>query len=480
MESIWKQTTETYAHRALSRGTSVDVAVIGGGLAGILTAYLLAENGADVIVLEKNTVGSGQTGNTTAKITAQHGLIYDRLTAAFGKKKAGHYAEANQAAVARYAEIIRRLGIDCDFTECPAYLYSTENAKPLRREANAAAALGLPVSFTRKTALPFEVAGAVRMEGQACFHPLKFLRALAGRMDVYEHTPVQWVRGNRIGADGHTVTAKHIMFACHFPFLNKPGYYFLRMHQERSYVLALKDAAQLDGTYVGMDAHGYSFRNYGDLLLLGGADHRTGDNKKGGKYAALERAAAAFYPGSTPVARWSAQDCITLDGIPYIGQFSRKTPDWYVATGFAKWGMSTSMVAAMLLSQSICGLQSPWADVFSPARCTPLQSLPAFLGNGARTAQSYAKRFFSIPRKRARDLSAGRGGIVKTAEGKAGVFLDRAGHTHTVAPTCPHLGCQLTWNPDEQSWDCPCHGSRFDCDGRLLDEPAEKDIGRDA
>jgi len=478
LKSIWSKTTDLPEYPALSGNITTEAAVIGGGLAGILTAFYLQQRGIKTVVLEADRIGSGQTKNTTAKITAQHNLIYHKLILNFGEEKAQQYADANQQAIAEYHRIITENRIDCDFEERPAYLYSTnpQDVPALEQETAAAQRLGIDAAFTGQSTLPFPIAGAVKFQGQAQFHPLKFLRTIAKDLVIFERTRVKTVEDDRVQTAQGTVRAEHIVFATHFPFINLPGFYFARMHQERSYVLALRHAAQLDGMYLGVDAEGLSFRNSGDILLLGGARHRTGENSAGGKYDMLRQKAALFYPESTEAAHWSAQDCIPLDGVPYIGQFSASTPNWYVATGFGKWGMTSSMVSARLLSDLIAGRENPHAEVFSPQRFTPSASAKAFLADSAQAVKGLTRRVFALPEADAEALPAGHGGVVERDGHKAGVFKDEHGKVYLVSIRCPHLGCQLEWNPDEKSWDCPCHGSRFDYRGKLIDNPAQEDL----
>lgn len=478
MESIWSKTTEIEKFPQLSGDLETEAAVIGGGLAGILTAYFLQKCGVKAVVLEAGRVGSGQTGNTTAKITSQHNLIYAKLLQEFGEEKARQYASANQQAVEEFRRMIEGAGMDCEFEECPAYLYSTDPQKinALEQEVLAAQKLGLPAEFTTQTNLPFSVAGAVRFGGQAQFHPLKFLKEVSKELTVYEQTPVKTVEGERIQTSRGTVTARHIIFACHFPFINAPGLYFARMHQERSYALSLSHAARLDGMYLGVDEDGLSFRNSGNLLLLGGGSHRCGENSKGGKYAMLRERAAQFYPQGMETACWSAQDCITLDGVPYIGTFASSVPNWYVATGFGKWGMSSSMAAARLLSDQITGKENPCAEVFSPQRFKLSASMESLLTDGGQAVKGLSRQIFAPPRADIEALPAGHGGVVECEGEKVGVYKDESGEVFMVSTRCPHLGCQLEWNPDEKSWDCPCHGSRFDYKGRLLDNPAQENL----
>lgn len=480
MESIWSKTTELPAFDNLPGDRSAEVAVIGGGLAGLLTAKKLKQRGVDVIVIEAETIASGQTRNTTAKITSQHGLKYDSLIQNFGERLAWQYAQANELAISEYRRMIEEEQIDCGFRECPAYLYSLLETEPLRQEAEAAKRLGIKAEYTDKTELPFPVKGAVRFDHQAQFHPLDFIKELVKGLTIYEHTRAITAEAGKIITDQGTVAAKKIVFATHYPFLNQPGYYFLRMHQERSYVLALKNAVRLDGMYYGIDEkEGWSLRNENDLLLFGGGNHRTGENRAGGKYRMLRNKARDLWPNAAEMAHWSAQDCMPLDGVPYIGQFSDPTPNWFVATGFQKWGMTSSMAAAMILTDQILGVNNPYAAVFSPQRFTPSASAQSFLEEGKHAVRDLSRRVFAPPRALAEELPAGHGGVVELDGEKVGVYKDEDGRLYAVSIRCPHLGCQLEWNPDEKSWDCPCHGSRFDYHGNLIDNPAQEGLHHD-
>ena len=475
-ESIWSKTAAISASAPLVDDLTVDAAVIGGGLAGILAAHFLREAGLRTVVLEASHAGSGQTKNTTAKITSQHGLIYHRLIQEFGIEKARQYAEANQAAIEAYRSLIASHQINCEFTECPSFLYTTAAQTPLRRECEAACSLGIPATLTQETELPFPVTAALRFERQARFHPLKFLQAIAQPLEIYSRTTVTAVKGTHVETPCGAVTARHILFACHYPFINVPGYYFMRMHQERSYVIALAQGATMEGMYLGIDSDGFSFRPHGAALLLGCGNHRTGENAAGGQYNTLRNAARRYFPGCSEITHWSAQDCMTLDGIPYIGRFSAATPNWYVATGFQKWGMTSSMVSALLIRDLIVNGESPWEAVFSPQRFTPSPSAKALMEETAHAAKGLARKLFVPPAAEVDALAAGHGGVVSWNGEKVGVYKDETGTCFAVSVRCPHLGCQLEWNPEEKSWDCPCHGSRFDYRGNLIDGPAQEDL----
>ncbi len=472
MASIWAMETLIRRRKPLAGDLKTEVAVVGAGMAGILIAYRLQKAGRQVVVLEAGRIGGGQTRNTTAKITSQHGMFCQKLIQNLGRERARQYAAANEAAIRAYRELIDSRGIDCDLEAKCAYLYGVDR-EALQREAEAAASLGLPAVYLEQVPLPVPGAGAVRFAGQAQFAPLRFLAALAEKLTVYEQTRVLRAEGQTLVTDRGQVQAEQIVFACHYPFINFPGLYFARMHQERSYVLALENVPKLDGMFIGASSDACSLRTYGDLLLMGGESHRTGEDRQGGRYAALRQRAKEWFPGCREVACWSAQDCITADGVPYIGRYAASRPDWFVATGFHKWGMTSSMAAAMVLEDLMCGRESPYAAAFDPGRVT-LGLLPGVAEESVQAARGLAKTFFQPPKERT--ILPGHGGETAVRGEKADVYREDDGKALAVSLRCPHLGCQLTWNPDENSWDCPCHGSRFDKEGHLLSGPAQKDL----
>ncbi len=421
-----------------------DVIVIGAGMAGLLTAYYLQEQGKHVLILEADEVASGQTGRTTAKITSQHGLKYCSLIEDIGWEKARLYARANEAAIKEYERLILSKGIECHFEKAPAYLYTLENPQVLKAEARAASRLGIDAFFTTETELPFDVAGAVCFRHQAQFSALEFVEHIAEELEIQTHTQVKRILGNRVITKNKEFVADKIVVATHYPIKNVPGFYFLRQHQERSYVLALSGCEKMKGMYLGIDKAGFSFRQLKDVMLLGGGSCRTGDNRIGGAYDKLREAAKQYYPESVEKAHWAAQDCMPHDGIPFIGRYSVFIPNLYVATGFQKWGMTSSMIAAHILRDEICGVPNPFAELFTPQR---------FHGKAAM-------------RNLLTDIGVSVKGLWK------GIVCGKV-------PRCSHMGCELVWNPEEESWDCPCHGSRFNAEGSLLDNPAKKPMKRD-
>lgn len=429
MNSLWSETAQLPQFEPLKGNLKTDVLIIGGGLAGILCAHMLSQAGVDYALVEAGRICSGVTKNTTAKITIQHGLIFDKLIKTFGEERARMYLSANRDALERYRILCR--DIDCDFEEQDSYVYSLSNRAKIENEVAALERLGCPAEFVKKPPLPIKTVGAVRIDRQAQFHPLKFVAAIAKDLRIFENTKVQELTPKGALTDRGKILAKKIIVATHFPIINKHGAYFLKLYQDRSYVLALKYAEDVGGMYIDESGKGLSFRNSGDLLLLGGGSHRTG--KSGCGWDELGRTAKRLFPNSREVCRWATQDCMTLDGVPYIGQYSKSTPNMYVATGFNKWGMTSSMVAATLLRDAVLGRKNEYAEVFSPSRSILHPQL-----------------------------------ALNALESTIGLL------TPTV-PRCPHLGCALKYNKEERSWDCPCHGSRFEKNGRLIDGPATDD-----
>ncbi len=430
MESLWKKTAELPGFPSQQKDIKTEVLIIGGGMAGVLCAWKLHRAGVPYVLVEADTICSGITKNTTAKITSQHGLIYHKLISKFGTENAKEYLAANEAALQTYRKLCRN--IDCDFEEKSAYTYSKNDRNKIDRELDALEKLGFPARFAGSVPLPFQVAGAVMFPNQAQFHPLKFISGISKDLHIYEHTRVRELIGTTAVTNHGKIHAGKIIVTTHFPFINKHSSYFIKLYQHRSYVLALQNAPEVNGMYLDEAQAGMSFRNYKNLLLIGGGDHRTG--KKGGGWQELQSFAGKYYPKSEEKYRWATQDCMSLDGVPYIGPYSASTKNLYVATGFNKWGMTTSMVSATILCELVQGRKNPYGEVFSPSRSI---LHPQLAVNGFETLVSF---------------------LTPTAK------------------RCPHLGCALKWNPQEHTWDCSCHGSRFTRDGNLIDNPATGDL----
>ncbi len=430
MDSVWEKTASFPSFSSLEGERKCDVLVIGGGICGILCAYMLRQSGVDAVLVEANSLCSGITKNTTAKITVAHGLIYDKLINTYGVDKAREYLVSQMSALEKYRELCKR--VECHFEEKDAYVYSLSAQKKIENEISALKKLGLECELTKNVSLPFKIAGAVKYSAQAQFNPLEFLLSLLDNLEIYEHTAIKKLDGNTAISDKGKIVANKIIVATHFPFINKHGLYFLKMYQHRSYVIALENAQRLNGMYVDEDKRGLSFRNYENLLLLGGGAHRTGKN--GGGWDELRGFAQKYYPKSRELTHYATQDCMSLDSVPYIGKYSSCTDNLYVATGFNKWGMSSSMVASKLLCDLILGKKNTYANVYSPNRSI---LHPRLLENALESVLNLIR-----PSSR----------------------------------RCTHLGCRLVWNKNERSWDCPCHGSRFEENGALINNPAMKDL----
>lgn len=429
-ESVWNVQSSMPHFEKLNGSIKTDVLIIGGGMAGVLCAYFLQKAGVDYVLVEGKKICCGVTQNTTAKISAAHGLIYNELLHQAGQERAKRYLEANLKAVQSFGELCR--GIDCDYKEVTSYVYSLDNRKKLEDEADALRHLGWDAAILETPKLPMQTMGAVCMEHQAQFHPLKFVAKIAHGLTIYEDTFVKEFKDHTAVTESGNITYRKVIFATHFPIDNKHGLYFLKMYQHRSYVIALENAEDVEGIYIDENRKGMSFRNYKDLLFLGGGSHRTG--KKGCCWQELKEAAHQYYPEASIKYAWAAQDCMTLDHIPYIGVYGKHMPDGFVATGFNKWGMTSSMIAAHILTDQILEKENSYGKIFAPSRSIWKLQLAV---NGLEAVFNLL-----TPSK----------------------------------PRCPHLGCALKWNPAERTWDCPCHGSRFDKEGRLLDNPANGDL----
>ncbi|MCL2051507.1 MAG: FAD-dependent oxidoreductase [Lachnospiraceae bacterium] len=419
----------------LDLNKKTDVLIVGGGICGILLAYRLKEIGISTIIAEAKTILSGTSGNTTAKITAQHGLIYSDIIKHYGAEKARMYYDANTKAIKDFRALASKF--PCDLETKDAYIYSTDNRAKIEREADALRKINLNARIADEVPIPLNIKAAIVMENQAQFNPLKFLYAMAENLEIYEHTLIKRIEsGKAITNNGNIITAKYIVLATHYPLLNIPGLYFMKLYQHRSYVYALENAPNVNGMYLDEKDNGLSFRNYQDLLFVGGGSHKTGAKKQSKNYHDLRLKVRELFPHSNINCHWAAQDVMSLDKIPYAGKFSPRKYHLFVATGFNKWGMTGSMAAADVIKNLIAYGKSDYEELYSPQRSMFTKQLGTNL-------KSAALGLFKI------------GG-----------------------PRCPHMGCKLVFNRIERTWDCPCHGSRFGKHGNIIDNPAKHDIAR--
>ena len=491
--SLWVSTSDAPAFEQLEGDTETDVAVIGAGIAGLTAAVLLKEQGRRVVVIDSGGVAAGATGFTTAKVTALHGLVYDGLRQSYGDEGARHYAAANLTGMATVLALAERYGIECDLERRPAYTYTQEESSldAVRAEVEAARAAGLDAHFTTDTDLPYPVAGAIRVDDQAQFHPRRYCLGLARALEgggcrVYERTRALDVdedgaRGT-VRTHGGTLTADVVIEATHLPFSDRGGY-FARSYPMRSYALSARlDGPVPAGMYLSVDSPTRSVRSARlggeDVAILGGEGHKVGqDPDTTERYRALEEWAREQFPVRTITHRWSAQDYMPVDHVPFVGALAKGSRRVLVATGFKKWGMSNGSAAGVMLADRIAGRDNEFAGFFDTDRRNPRQSLKELLKENADVAKRFVGDRVRTDPRSPDDLAPGEAAVVAGSGGRVAAYRDPAGALHQVSPVCTHLGCTVSWNGAETTWDCPCHGSRFTCDGQVIEGPAVKDLG---
>jgi glycine/D-amino acid oxidase-like deaminating enzyme/nitrite reductase/ring-hydroxylating ferredoxin subunit len=492
--SYWVESTPETVYPPLEPGLEVDVAMLGGGITGLTTALLLKEEGLSVAVVEMKRVARGVSGYTTAKLTSGHGPIYAELRSRYGADAARLYGESNEAALAWIAEAVDGRGIDCDFERTFNTVYSEDpsDVEELREEAEAARQAGLDASFTNELPLPFPIAGAVRLEGQAQFHPRKYLLALAAAVagdgsHVFEETRAVDVREGEpctVETLRGPLRAHHVVVATHLPFLDR-GLFFVKAHPSLSYAVAapVDAAAAPDGMHISISQPSRSIRTTPDgdgrLLIVGGEGHKPGAGDSRASYAALERTARERFGAEEVRHRWCTHDYSPVDGLPYIGTLRRSTDRIFVATAFAKWGLTKGTLAAMIIRDAIVGRRSPWADLYEANRLNVRRSAPTFVKENAAVGARFVGDRLSPGKAAAAELAPGQGAIVRDGRRKLAVHRDEAGELHVLSARCTHLGCLVRWNEAETTWDCPCHGSRFAADGTLVEGPAVEDLPRE-
>ena len=490
--SFWVLTTPETDYPALEGELEVDVCVIGAGIAGLTAAALLKREGKRVAVVESKRIVHGATGYTTAKVTSGHGAVYADLEENFGAAAARIYADSNEAALARVAQFVEEDGIDCDFERKANYVFaeSPDEVAQLKKEVDAAKRAGLDVSFTAETSLPFEVAGAVRLENQAQFHPRKYLLALAETIPgdgshVFEQTIAENVKGTTVTTKGGSVRAKDVIVATHLPFEDS-GLFFTKAHPHRSYAVAapVDASAAPDGMFINSGVPTRSVRTIRDgeriLVQIGGEGHKLGDeDDPTRRYRTLEDYLGKHWPQAGPVEyRWSTQDYMSVDRVPYIGRLRRTSAHVFTATGFSKWGMTGGTLAAMLLSDRILGRENPWAGLYDAKRIKLKASLKRFVAGNRSAAYHFVSDRLRSDDADVESLGRGDGAIVRKGARKRAVYRDESGALHVLSPVCQHLYCHVIWNPAEQSWDCPCHGSRYSGEGEVIQGPTVKPLKR--
>lgn len=488
-ESYWLATIPESGYPALQGDIHADIAIIGGGIVGLTTAYLLKEAGfSSIAIIEGDRILGGVTGHTTAKVTSQHHLIYDRLLSKFGKRQAQQYAESNQAAIEKISTIVNSKKIDCDFVRKPAYVYagSEDSVERIRNEVQAAKNIGLPASFAENLPLPFKTYGAVRFSNQAQFHPAKYLTALAKEIHgdgchIFERTRALKIEGENpttITTDKGAVTAQKVIQAMHYPIHDKPGMFFQRLCQSRSYVLGVRIMDPFpDGMFINAEEPTRSLRSQrtdeGELILVSGEGHRTGEEEyETDRYKNLEKWVRSIYSVKSIDYHWSTQDAISIDHVPYIGRQTSDSENLYLATGFKKWGMTTGTVAAMIITDMILGKSNPWEEVYDPSRFKPIESAKSLISQAVEATKGLIGDRILPTHKEASQIAPGEGAIVKIEGERVAAYRDQNGTLYTLDPSCKHMGCIVSWNDAEKTWDCPCHGSRYKATGEIIHSPA--------
>ena len=493
--SLWVATTPATAYPKLEGDVEADVAVVGAGITGVVTAWFLKEAGLRVALVETNRVGGGTTGYTTAKLTVGHNLVYRDLEQKHGRDTARVYAESNQWALDRLRRLVTETGIDCDWEPAPNYVYTAakDRVSDLETELAALRRAGVEAELTAETDLPFPVAAAIRIDEQAQFHPCKFTQGLAARIDcdgsqVFEQSPATAVRsGDRrtVVTDGGTVRAEHVVIASHMPFLDR-GLLFTKAHPQKSYAVAarIEPANAPNGMYINVEEPTRSLRTSpgpedSRFLIVGGEAHKPGrDRDTRRRYEALEGFLHEHFGAREVEHRWSTHDFVPVDRLPYIGRLRRFDAQVLTATGFAKWGLTKGVVAAAVLRDAILGGENAWASTYDAQRLRPKAGAKKFLTENGRVAGWFVGDRLR-PRAGRDDLTRlapGEGTVARIGGRHLAVHRDDDGNLAAVSARCTHLGCLVGWNRADRTWECPCHGSRFAADGSLLEGPATKPL----
>jgi glycine/D-amino acid oxidase-like deaminating enzyme/nitrite reductase/ring-hydroxylating ferredoxin subunit len=489
-EALWLRTVPATDYQVLDRDVEVDVAVVGGGIAGLTAALLLKREGAKVAVLEAARVGTGVTGCTTAKFSSLQATMYSAIQGRHGDEGAAVYAQASVAGVERVAAIVAQEAIECDLQQRAAYTYAADDSdrELVERELEHAARAGLPVTPTEPPDLPYPTHGAVCLPDQLQLHPVRYVQGLTAAVEGEGSLVFEGSRALRVSegtpcivttASGE-LRAEHVIVATHYPILDR-GLYFARLKPQRSYCIAatLVDDKPPQGMAISAGSTTRSVRSYGELLIVGGEGHPAGSAKSTpARFERLARFAREHWAIGEITHRWSAHDPVPYDRLPMIGPYHPGSSRLWVTTGYMKWGLATATFGAMLLADLIAGRDNPWAATFSPNRLS-LTSTHELAKLGARFTGDFIVDRLRPPQTRtASNIPAGQARILPDGPGKKGVYRDPDGNLYAVSVRCTHLGCLLRFNSAEHSWDCPCHGSRFAPDGTVLEGPAVKALQR--
>ena len=493
MNSYWEEERKNHdLFEEIKEDKKVSVCIIGGGLTGLQTAYNLSDK-LDVVILEKDRICGSTSGKTTGKITSQHGVFYDYLINSQSKEFAKMYLEANEKAIQNIKDIVEKEEIECDLEEESSYVFTKQETKldMIKNEQKAVDKLQKEKSdYVKEIELPTEISGAIEFKNQAQFHPLKYAYGLAKAIikndgKIYENTKVTDIKRENekyvVYANKNKVIADYVVLATRYPIMNVPGYYFLKMYQSTSYAMVFDAKKKLfDGMYISYETPNVSFRTIRDgdrkLLLAVGYDYKTGTEELRDGYQRLEVIVRKMYPDAEVLYKWTAEDCISLDKIPYIGQYSSIMKNLYIATGFNKWGVTSSNVAANIITDKILQKENKYEEIFKSTRIEPIKNRQE-MGDMLKEAnKSILLSRFKIPKEELDNIKIGEGKIIKIDNTKVGVYKSKTGEIYKVKPICTHLGCELYFNNIEKIWECPCHGSKFTYDGKSIEVPSNKDL----
>jgi len=494
-ESYWIGSTPATDYPSLKENIRTDILIVGGGITGLINAYLLQKEGFDVVVIDSFRIAMSTSGHTTAKITSLHDLKYSKLIKKIGRDGAYGYGRIHEQAISLLENIMDENGISCDFSRQSSYVYTLEEKylDKIEEEVRASELLEIPAAFQKALDLPFQVKGAVCFKNQAQFHPRKFLLKLADIFvqnggHIFENTTALDIHQDKqcktSTREGCSIVSDKVVIASHFPFYDGGGFYSARMFPERSYVLAVKAAIKLTGgMYISYEEPSRSIRTQPledreQLLLIGGEHHKTGDddNEQEHYRNLIHYAEDTFKAVEVPY-RWSAQDYTAMDEIPFIGHITGSKLNVFIASAYQKWGMATSTVSAMIIRDILTKGKSEAEEIFTPSRFTPAASARNFIKENLNVAGSLISgKIQALPEDIT--LEPGEGKKLSYNGKKAGAYRDMDGSYYIVDATCKHLGCEVRWNSAEKSWDCPCHASRYSFDGTVLEGPALKPLDR--
>ena len=487
--TYWNATADSPPFPALSGDIGVDVAIIGGGIVGITTARLLKDRGLSVAVIEARRVGRQVTGKSTAKMSSQHGASrYQTLESKFGEARARLYAEAQEAGIRRISQLAAQHGVDADIEPMPAYVYTRDESyvSKLEKEVEVAQRLGLPASLTRDTGLPFDVLAAMRWDNQAQFHPVKYVAGLAATIPgegchVFENSRAVDYEPTRVVTERGTVSARHVVMATHLP-LGQVGMYYATNYPKAEPVIAAPIRRVPPGMYKNAEEPGHSIRTHrgagGQIYgIVAGTHFKPGHAEEEQRYLAdIERWLTENFDAGPIEYRWVNEDYTPMDGAPFIG-WSSSSGGYLVATGFDAWGISNGTVAAEIIADLATGAENPWLEMFDATRVKPIAGAPEFVKENVAVAAHLVGGYLGSKAKSYDELGPGEAAILKVDGDNVAAYRDEGGALHAVSAVCTHLGCLVGWNQTDKTWDCPCHGSRFELSGEVIHGPATQPLG---